>query len=249
MTNIIITSEQRVGSRWVHYLLRDLLDMRVSPEIDVKDIPNCQKRVNDGFKNKEIIKFHHAKLEDVLRLKGSYKIIGIVRNPRDRIVSYAFHQRYKPPGQGIEEIKKAKSDKEAVKICSQLQIVFKHNEDQFNLMGRELSTKRYVPGRDQTYIWSCYHWLKEDLVGEITKIVAFLGVDVPKDKIKQVCRQHEFEERSGRIPGIEERRNEWFRKGVEDDYKKWFDEEMLQQTAFFHHLYWKIIEAEENGRN
>jgi len=247
MVNIILTSEMRVGSRWIHYLLRDLLNMKVSGELDAREIPACRKLVNQRFKENRIVKFHHAKVDDILQMEGNYKIIGIVRNPRDRMVSWAFHQRFKPSGQGLKEIKNAISDKEAVKVCVSHPMARKHNKDQFALMIRDVSTRRYLGWGLQRYIWTSYEWLLNDLFGEITTIVKFLGLNIDPLRINRICNQHSFKSRSGRESGQESRANEWFRKGVNDDYIWWFDIDMLKETDFEHKEYWKIIKLEEKG--
>jgi hypothetical protein len=51
--------------------------------------------------------------------------------------------------------------------------------------------------------------------------------------------------RSGRLPGKEVRENEWFRKGVENDYKNWFSEQMDKSSAVDDGEYWRILRAEE----
>jgi len=94
--NLIITSEHRVGSRWMHYLLADLYGMMASPEIDADKIIEKKKEVEAYFSNRRIVKFHHAVPGDIVEAlpNRNYSIIGIVRNPMDRAVSLAFHNRY-----------------------------------------------------------------------------------------------------------------------------------------------------------
>ena len=254
MVNLILTSEMRVGSRWLHYLLKDLLQMKVSGELDGKDIPACQEMVNQRFKENRIVKFHHANQEKIFSLKGDYKVIGIVRNPRDRMVSWTFHQRYKPPGLGLEAIKNAKNDMEAVEVCTRHPMVIRHNEEQLKLMDKNFSTKQFYKTNPspRNYIWTCYHWLKQNTVREINTIVDFLGLNllsyIKIAKIKQVCRQHSFKSRSKREAGKEERMNEWFRKGTESDYTNWFSKRMIMSTKDQDNLYWdKIYREERNG--
>lgn len=236
----------RVGSRWLHYLLADLLGKGVSGELDVSRIPECQKLVESYFRQNKIVKFHHAKPEDIFKLKGNFTTIAVVRNPRDRIVSYAFHQRYKPLGEGLAEIKNAPNDEEAVRETLYHPIIKQHDKDQFSLMLRAGSTKKFNPDYIRSYIWTSYHWLKQDLVGEITTIVKFLGAKISPFEIRTVCRKHEFDSRSGREPGNERRLNQWFRKGVENDFMLWFDEQMLYDSHDDAFKYWKIIKGEES---
>ena len=242
---VIITSEMRVGSRWLHYLLKDLLQMKQSPELDVSQIPQCQKQVDNYFKTGRIVKFHHATLNDLNKLKGDFKVIGVVRNPRDRIVSWAFHQRYKPKGQGIKEIKEAKDDKEAVKKTLYLPMTNQHNADNLRLMIKDMSTKKYKPENKQSYIWTSYRWLINDLAGEVSTIARFLGANTTPFEIRTVCNKHKFKSRSGREVGDEQRNNEWFRKGVEGDSFNFFDYDMLLYSTIDNYGYWcKILDEE-----
>lgn len=243
--NIIITSEMRVGSRWLHYLLKDLLGMQQSPEIDGSQIPQCQKQVDRYFKEGKIVKFHHATFEDLFKLKRDFKFIGVVRNPRDRITSWAFHQRFKPKGQGTKEIKEAKTDKEAVKKALYLPITQQHNADNLRLMTRDMSTKKYNPMLETRYIWTSYRWFITDLVGEITTICKFLGANKTYFEIKNACQKHSFKSRSGREAGNEVRKNEWFRKGVEGDFINFYDEEMMEYSAIDNEAYWSKMWHEE----
>jgi len=248
MVNIIIISEMRVGSRWIHYLLRDLLGMKVSGELDAKELPHCDKLVQHRFSENRIVKFHHATQNDILNhISGDYKIIGIVRNPRDRITSWTFHQRYKPSGKGLQVIKDAESDRKAVKITFDLKQGQLDNERQFILMVRGFSTKLFHDqySTQDRYIWTCYHWLLKDTFKEIKTIVKFLGLDIPDKKIREVIQKNSFKNRSGRVPGKEVRDNEWFRKGVEHDYEKFFDEEMIQQSRQITDEYWSRIRDED----
>lgn len=245
MGNIIITSEMRVGSRWVHYLLRDLLNKKVSGEIDVKELPHSKSIVKHRFNENRIVKFHHATKEDIFEhIKGAYKVIGIVRNPRDRITSWTFHQRYKPVDRGLKEIKAAASDKEAVKVTFNLKQAQDDNERQLRMMTRGCSTKTkgFYHGK---YIWTCYHWLIEDTFREIKKILEFLDYSIRDERIHQVIENNSFESKSGRKRGEEKRDDDWRRKGIEYDCFRWFDEEMIIKSQAITKAYWDILIHEE----
>lgn len=248
MVNVIITSEMRVGSRWLHYLLKDLLGMKVSPEIDSSELSVHAEVVRQRFEEKRIVKFHHATQHDILNgLKPhDYKVLAIVRNPRDRVTSWTFHQRYKPPGKGLEAIKNAKNDKKAVKIALETNMAKEANKRQFILMEPCKSTKRYKGDPNQKYLWTTYHWMKESLYNEIKTICDFLGVRIKPSAIRRICVKHSFKGRSGREPGKEVRTNEWFRKGTEGDFENWFSGKMLKETKEIDDIYWELVKHEES---
>jgi len=250
----LITSEMRVGSRWIHYLLQDITDYRVTPEIDVRLIAGTEKTVRSYFNQKRIPKYHHTTQFQILRhvKPHDYKIIGIVRNPFDRITSLTFHQRYKPPGKGLEKIKLASSDIEAVRTAFYHEDYRIDNERQFILMVPGASTKQFKSGKtekrgelEQNYIWTTYEWLKEDTFGEIKVILDFLGFDLKDTFIKTKIRKHSFRNKSGREPGQEKRNDEWRRKGVNDDWKNFFTEDMYKDGIVEQATYLMIKENEE----
>lgn len=244
---LIITSEHRVGSRWIHYLLADLLGMKTSPEIDVKTLWDdaLVKIIKGRLSNGIIVKFHHATQDDILKTikPHDYNILGIVRNPRDRLVSLAFHNKYHPYGKFPEQ--DFDEDLDAVRFT-----VLESNaakgwtENQFNLMERDYSTRNKV-NFDKPYIWTSYRWLLDDTAGEIEKILSFIGVYVnDRQGFLDVINKHSFKTKSGRRRGKEKRDDYWRRKGVMKDWKNWFDDEMIEATEEVQNKYWEILNLE-----
>lgn len=248
MTNIIITSEMRVGSRWIHYLLADLLMMKPSPEIDDTKIEENLDKIEQYFNEGRIVKFHHATpnfVFDVLPWEGyKYKLIGIVRNPRDRIVSKAFHQRFKPPGKGYKPLKEAETDQEAVDIAFYKKDYQEYNARQFDLMKRGCSTQQYKGYSKSAYIWTAYEWLVDNIEQEINTILRFLGVKRNEKFIKKMIQKNSFKSKSGRKRGNENRKDEWRRKGVNGDYVNWLDDKMLKESQWMFDKYKKMLALE-----
>lgn len=245
--NIIITSEMRVGSRWIHYLLSELLHMGVSPEIDVSKLKTCEEQVKQYFKLGRIVKFHHATPEQIREhVSGNYKILSIVRNPNDRITSWTFHQRYKPPGKGLKSIKQAPTDEDAVKVAFNDKGAQDDNQRQFLLMEKGMSTKNYKKCPKQDYLWTSYHWLITETFIEIKTICEFLGAHVRDIDIRRACVKHSFRKKSGRFAGEEKRDDEWRRKGIEGDHKSFFDLDMILKSKDIQFEYWRRIKDEES---
>lgn len=258
--NIIINSEMRVGSRWIHFLLSDILDMGRAPELDQSKLKTHTEQINTYFTQNRIVKVHHATPTQLEELDiENCKIIGIVRNPRDRIVSRTFHARYKSPG--LKRLKQAKSDTEAVKLFFNDSGAQNNNKRQFTLMKDGYSTQSYqgrvlkirslgskflAAQREETqnYIWTAYEWLQDDIFEEISTILEFLGVHKSDKEIKNYIEQHSFKNKSGRKKGNEDRQNEWRRKGVNKDYKNWFTDEMLKKSKKMYEKYKTILKKE-----
>jgi len=95
----------KVGSRWL---------LQVSAEISKRYVLN--RKIQQLFKQNRIVKCHNVDVEYILEcvLPHNYKIIGIVRNPRDRLVSWAFHF-YNNSKYNI--INEATSDLDAIKLA------------------------------------------------------------------------------------------------------------------------------------
>lgn len=253
--NIVITSEHRVGSRWLHYLLADLYGMGTSPEMDAKKLYYIKNRkeVRDRFDGRKIVKFHHALPDKIIKYIEplDYKIIGVVRNPRDRAVSFAFHNRYHKSNYPFKQ-KEFDTDFDAVKYTVMEDKAFKKNTTkQFKLMEKGFSTKtwktfdkRYKNPYDN-YIWTTYEWMKENTLEEVNRIVEFLGPAITAKHIKRVVKRNSFKAKTGgRDPGNELRTSLWRRKGVVGDYLNWFDEPMMFVTENDYEKYWEIVNNE-----
>lgn len=244
--NFIITSEQRVGSRWMHYLLAELFGLTTSPEIDVgilRDNEDVKNSVRFYFKTGRVVKFHRALYEDITdHLQPvNYKVLAVVRNPRDRGVSLTFHNRYHKKHHFRQ--KDFHTDREAMEFTILEDNGFHEGNDrQLKLMKPGWSTFDYSNG-DGNYLWTTYEWLKEDTQMEVEMICEYLGLR-PKKEIKEIVHRHSFQTKSGRKPGQENRKNLWRRKGITNDWMNWFTPEMKRVTQDDWDLYWEVVEGE-----
>lgn len=237
---IVITSEMRVGSRWLHYLLADLYVMNVSPEVDKGIMDERLPLIRQYMQTGRIAKFHHATQNDILDvvLPIDYKIIGVVRNPRDRVVSKAFHMRYNREGKPVN----FDSDLDAVDKCVKEDYFNMANSRQLSMMPDGHSTRlRNNFDFQLPYIWTSYEWMKEDIIKEVGLITEFLGVHIPESNIVKVCERHDFKNKSGREIGKEKRNDRWRRKGVIGDWINWFTVEHLELTHEPQIQYWRKL--------
>lgn len=238
--NIIITSEMRVGSRWLHYLLAALYDMTPSPEIDVSQIEEYARKARQDMQASYIVKYHHATPEDIFNVLTpiDYHIIGVVRNPRDRGVSWAFHMRYDESG----AVRHFDSDSHAVDSIVRDQYYKTDNARQIDMMVDGYSTRlRGELDLPNPYIWTTYEWMKEDIVREVASITEFLDLDYDLDTIREVCECHSFNSMSGRETGEERRKDHWRRKGITGDWINWFTTEHYELTKEQQDLYWRKL--------
>jgi len=244
--NFIIISEHRCGSRWMHYLFADLLGMSPSPEMDRdKLIDNGVEKTYTLLKYDRIPKFHRATYWDIESNFGDdkLKVLGVVRNPRDRGVSLAFHNRYHKKHHFVQ--KDFETDQEAVKHTVMKDKGFKKgNMRQLSLM---------IPGHTTfdnhiglyPYIWVDYDTLLEATYDCVTYINKILELDISNDKIEEMIEKHSFKSKSKRSPGEEDRSDLWRRKGISKDWKNWFDDEMIYATSEDDRLYYNYMYARE----
>lgn len=257
--NLVITSEQRVGSRWMHYLLADLLGKGTSPEIDAnrfyKNLDEVLNTVKGYLKDNRIPKFHGigaVALDRFFKSNGlkDVGIMGVVRNPYDRAVSLAFHNRYHKNFDGFKQ-KKFETDEEAV-IWTAIQDGGFEKSNVRQISELMLPFHSTFSNRVNTYdyVWTTYEWLKEDTEGEIQAVLRtlFRGSVIPRQQlIKTFVDKHSFENKSGREEGKEKRNDLWRRKGIVGDYKNWFTDECYEVLEPHYNRYIWTVEYEKQG--
>ena len=240
--DVILTSEHRCGSRWLHYMLADLLGKSTSPERDGQKVVKSEAEIWGFLSDNKIAKYHHGTPESILTslVPHTYKIIGMVRNPRDRGVSRAFHDFYhRKHDYQVKQV--AATDFEAVQWVVLESTPFmpdnRRQNNELMMYGYSTRNKLYT---DLPYIWTTYEWMLEDTLREVTTILQFLGVKVTKGHA-QIVDSHSFKNKSGRNPGEEARHDTWRRKGQMLDWVNWYNEEMLSLTADVQECYWRQL--------
>ena len=260
--NLIITSEQRVGSRWMHYLFADVLGKQPSPEIDGNrfydgSLDEIFARVQGYLAEGRIPKFHGVgviALDRFLKARGltDFGILGVVRNPFDRAVSLAFHNRYhkKHPFKA----KEFDTDEEAVNWTVAEDDGFqKSNVRQYSdLMLPYFSTyTNWYPANTINYVWTTYEWLKEDTGREVKAIIDKLSIEVPvfrADVIDILINKHSFKSKSGRTEGQEQRNDLWRRKGIVGDHANWFNKASYIALNPYQYRYNYMVALEKSGK-
>ncbi len=258
MTNIIISSEMRVGSRWLHYLLKDLYGMRPSREIGRHRVKNEKEsvlnHVKSYFEEERIVKFHGLRPKELFELLpkevfGDYKVIFIVRNPRDRGISLAFHHKSE---KGYDRWKKL-TDEEAIKrVFLESNELKNGNEIIFETMKKENSLFHTIRKQktDNSYVWTTYEWMIEDIFNQIVGINMYLEDNFEMifsdSKIETAIMKNDFNTKTGRQPGEEVRTDTWRRKGVVGDWLNHIDGEIFDASRKDWDRYWELVEL---GRN
>lgn len=245
--SFIIISEHRVGSRWMHYLFADLLGMKPSPEMDRDRLrTDGVDNTYELLKNGRIPKFHRATYWDIESAfgEGKLKVLGVVRNPRDRAVSLAFHNRYHRNHHFKQ--RDFETDQEAVEWTVLNDTGYKKgNLRQLSLM---------IPGcyvlnnrnKFYPYVWVDYESLVSKTGYYIDRIIKILDLK-PSVDVEKTIELHSFKEKSKRNPGQEIRSNLWKRKGIVGDHVNWFTDDMYERSFFDTNCYEKLLDEDYWG--
>jgi len=220
--------------------------MKVSGEIDTTKMIIFNEKIKGYFREGRIVKLHHATPKGIIASikPRNYKIIGVVRNPRDRAVSRTFHRKFNITGEDLEPYF---NDTQAVQYTVMGSEEFKaYTKNQFEFMLDGYATRSKTLNK-LPYIWTSYEWLLHNTTREVQVICNFLGISHPKKRIQQVVTQNSFETKSNRKPGNEHRKDLWRRKGIMADWVNWFTEDMVRHTAKEQERYWQILMRNSGG--
>lgn len=163
--------------------------------------------------------------------------VVIIRDPRDMYVSFYYHERrYSQEGQRLEISKYFQHDPE------------RPDRDDFAAYLEAKLLHRTDPGfsyHDFIYSWMDHpeiHMLKygsllDDTIGEMSKIIEYLGWALDRDRLNKVVDFHNFENVTKRLYGVARKPGEqdvgkFQRKGVVGDWKNYFNAhscELIQQ--------------------
>lgn len=244
---LVITSGHRTGSRWTHYLFSDITGQDVHPEMGTKWFANSEKRekVGELIDEGKLVKFHGILPSRIYKHFGDkdIKVLAIVRNPRDRAVSMAFHNRYHKNHHFPQ--KDLPTDGDAVCHTVYKDKLFeKEEKQQFSVMVPTLSTRNYE-GDDKDYIWTCYEWLKQDTYREVDSILKSMKLDLSEVEVRRHVAANSFSVKAKRPVGKEDRKDLWRRKGVVNDWENWFTNQMIADTQEDYDRYFDILSKSE----
>ena len=228
---MIVIGEMRSGSRWLHYMLCLTFNKQPYPELDRSYLRNkgAIESINYLISQSFVVKFHRVTPKDICN-KVNYPVIGIVRNPRDRAVSLAFHNRYYANNDNLLQ-KKAKTDKEAVDVTVLEDLGFKKSVHiNLSLMIPENHHTSNVRTKYKNYIWCNYESLLESPYIVYSNICRFIDPNINQERIDYAVNEMRPEKLFGRKSGQEDRHNAFFRKGINNDWLHWFDNNLKQYS-------------------
>jgi hypothetical protein len=140
------------------------------------------------------------------------RLVTVIRDPRDVVVSAAFYLANLPEEKGGwgKEFAELPVGGRIVRILEN---------------GGWIRTRLREWHRCQHVHRICYETLLNDTPAEMQRLLSFLDIKVEEVEIRNVCARHAFEKRSGRKPGVEDEAA-FLRKGVSGDWRNYFDDEV-----------------------
>lgn len=253
MSRILICTEMRCGSRWMHYMLKDIYSLRPSPEIGRPRIMNEPNKVianvESDWRQGRIPKLHGITPQELFALLPletyDYRPIFMVRNPSDRGVSLAFHHKYQGYAGWVDL-----TDSEALnRIFLESDELYKTNQVIFDTMIPDYSTSRAT--EQSQFIWTSYEWLIDNTLDELVKIVEYIDAGeeykLTRETIQRVIDAHSFEAKTGRKQGEELRRDTWRRKGIVGDSKNHLTDEMYMRVEEDLVRYNNLLKVSQNN--
>jgi len=222
---IIANGAFKSGSTWLRNLVRQMAEYAPIPKAYQR--PGLETWIDPGrfaafLKNVDcrsanyITKSHlyHKRYVSLLLGHEDVRVLCIARDLRDVLVSHYFHMIRE--GQ-IRESRPFASYYWSIGRYKAQQVMEYHHA-----WGVE-SPRLYT---------SAFERLKGDFVGEVARIAAFLGFDVPEKRILEIQEETSLARQRKRL-GEEDKpeSQRFFRKGIVGDYKNHFDEAMLADVA------------------
>ena len=228
----------RTGSTWMGEILQTVLGSEVASVVDGEVFGEDQiKAVRKNIDAGRIQKQHHFIHTDVLdKLKPhDYKIITVVRNPRDILTSIAhFRMARFDLKQSVWPKRWKRGKPNLAKTIKDLYTEFAEVDlaRQIKRMERGYSTRR-KRANEMPYIWTSYEWMKYNTTAEIRKIVDFLGVECKSlDILVKVVNEKMFRNQGN--PRA-------LRKGTFGDWINCFDRKLIRITQKAQQTYWEHL--------
>ena len=222
---VIVASPHKVGSTWLFQMLKELgkFQSKSLPE----DFSETGTLVLDNHKilpylsrgyGWYIFKSHSYPIKYSIPpgLAKDLKIVTIVRDPRDVIVSASFYLAYLEQEKGGwgEDFRKLREMERILKVIREGDFLLNRLEEWF---------------RSATAYTVRYEKLIKNPVEEMRVLSKHINFKVKRKEIEKIVKKYSFNSQAGRKPGGE-KKDAFLRKGIVGDWKNYFDQSCI--TAF-----------------
>jgi len=236
---LIVGSPHRTGSTWLRGIIRDLYHFQNAPVPGIFRYPTCDPADVDLFKlinyfrklnGYFIFKSHALPIPQSLDPDdGEFiKLVTIIRDPRDVIVSAAFH---------LVNLKEERGGwgEEFMKLDDVAKILAVIKSGYFLLT---LLEKWYETPFAYRFT---YENLKSRPIDELNGMADYLGLSFNKNRAQKVIQKHSFISQTGRRSGFEDRKVFGKRKGIVGDWKNYFNGDSVAAFKEEHNGRWNEL--------
>jgi hypothetical protein len=164
----------------------------------------------------------HMKVRDIFNMFPSFRIVHIIRDPRDLLISFFYHDMGHM-NQNLMNIftKKSFFGKSLKKNPDWMGPYFKIKVDRLLDYFNDDSNLK-IP--EDQYIQFKYEDMLCDTFNQMQRALDFLGCNFEDAKIKDLIHKYAFETITG---SKSERRNSFIRKAQSGDWKNYFDKKLI----------------------
>jgi Sulfotransferase domain len=217
---VVLGSAHRVGSTWLTQMLEDLIGFEY--EFEYRRVPRACRGYSttialEAPETRDFVErargFRFFKTHSLLDwdpIPPHVKFVSVYRDPRDMLVSTAFHMAAMSETEGG-------FPPELTGLPVRDQLLHLMDVDYFLSL-----LEHWFHHEDVCKVG--YEELKTDGAAAIRTVIDHLGLDITDEQIHDAVRWHNFERRSGRKPG-EADADSGMRKGVVGDWRNHFDDE------------------------
>ena len=140
------------------------------------------------------------------------RAVVVVRDPRDRLISWVFSVAHSHVGQPLLREPLLALSRRSKIIVGMFELV--------RVSGRMRSW--FETALQADVFLTSYERLIQDERGEFRRIVQFLGWEIPETHLDSAIARLSFSQRSGRLPG-QANIHSHYRRGVSGDWRNYFD--------------------------
>jgi hypothetical protein len=211
---VLLFTLWRSGTHWVGDMLQDMMGIRgvIESTDDTRYKEETVERIKALQRNTFLVRHISHTPDELMPLLAElgFRVVVLVRDPRDVIVSNIhmrkYHEGYRKglppfPDMSIEEILNWELD-------TYTETYIKRIPSWVNLQHPRVIAVRYED-------------LQADTLKELCRIRDFLGVRVSKRRLTQIVENNRFEKVNQRPKG-QENKHSHNRKGIVGDYKNFF---------------------------
>lgn len=219
--DVIFSSYPRSGSTWVRFIFCYLIKLLEPLEREITYENMNEIMVELGSSNL-LLPWGYTSLPRVVKTHLSYykildrngTMLGIIRDPRDVMVSYFHYQKDRRknfPGEFGEFIRD-------------------------NRFGLEAWFTHYLSWKTQWDFILRYEALQRNTIAEMNKLLHWLEVDVPRELLEEAVRRSSFSKIKAlerEYKAVRNQRAKMVRRGKPNQWTGYFQEHDL---AYYHHL-------------